>query len=111
MSAVQALKAARAAGVHLGIDGEDLVLQATAPPPIAVVEALSRHKADIVALLRPTKDGWTAEDWQAFYAERAGILEFDGGLSRTTVEAQAFEACIIEWLNLNPAPSPAGRCE
>ena len=51
MSAVQALKAARAAGVHLGIDGEDLVLQATAPPPIAVVEALSRHKADIVALL------------------------------------------------------------
>ena len=86
------------------------MLQATAPPPIAVVEALSRHKADIVALLRPTKDGWTAEDWQAFYAERAGILEFDGGLSRTTVEAQAFEACIIEWLNLNPAPSPAGRC-
>jgi hypothetical protein len=33
MSMVQALKAARAAGIHLGIDGDDLVLEAAAPPP------------------------------------------------------------------------------
>jgi hypothetical protein len=30
--------------------------------------------------------------------------------SRTGAEALAFEARIIEWLNRNPAPSPAGQC-
>ena len=53
MSAAEALKAARAAGVELGIDGDDLVLEASAPPPAAVLDLLSRHKAEIVALLRP----------------------------------------------------------
>ena len=33
MSAAEALKAARAAGIQLGIDGDDLVLEASAPPP------------------------------------------------------------------------------
>ena len=45
MSAAEALKAARAAGIELGIDGDDLVLEATAPPPAAVLDLLSRHKA------------------------------------------------------------------
>src|SRR5260370_22635981 len=30
--------------------------------------------------------------------------------SRPGAEALAFEARIIEWLNRNPAPSPAGQC-
>ena len=33
MSAAEAIMAARAAGVRLGIDGDDLVLEAPAPPP------------------------------------------------------------------------------
>ena len=53
MSAVEALKAARAAGVELALDGDDLVLEAASAPPAAVLDALSRHKAEIVALLRP----------------------------------------------------------
>jgi hypothetical protein len=48
MSAAEALKAARAAGLRLGIDGDDLVLEASAPPP-PVLNLLSRHKASIVA--------------------------------------------------------------
>ena len=110
MSAVEALKAARAAGVHLGIDGDDLVLEAASAPPAAVLDALSRHKAGIVALLRPAEDGWSAEDWQAFFDERAGIAEFDGGLPRAEAEARAFACCVVEWLNRNPVRSPAGRC-
>jgi hypothetical protein len=47
MSAAKALKAARAAGVNLGIDGDDLVLEAAAPPPPAVIDLLSRHKAEV----------------------------------------------------------------
>ena len=38
MSAAEALKAARAAGIELGIDGDDLVLEAAAPPPAAVLD-------------------------------------------------------------------------
>jgi hypothetical protein len=110
MSAVEVLSMSRAAGVRIGIDGNDLLLEAATPPPPAVIDALSRNKADIIALLRRAKEVWNTEDWQAYFDERAGIFEFDGGLSRTTAEERAFEACIIEWLNRNPAPSQAGRC-
>jgi hypothetical protein len=80
-----------------------------APPP-AVLDALSRHKAEIVVLLRPAEDGWSAEDWQVFLEERVGIVEFDGGLPRAAAEVQAFACCVVEWLNRNPARSPAGLC-
>ena len=60
-------------------------------------------------LLGPA-DGWSAEDWQVFFDERAGIVEFDGGLPRPEAEAQAFACCVVEWLNRNPERSPAGRC-
>ena len=45
-----------------------------------------------------------------YFEERAAVAEFDGGLSRNEAEAQAFECCIVEWLNRNPTPSAPGRC-
>ena len=110
MSAADALKAARAAGIQLGVDGEDLVLTASVPPPAAVIDLLASHKAEVVALLRPGRDSWSAQDWQVFFDERAGIVEFDAGLPRAEAEAQAFACCVVEWLNRNPAHSLAGRC-
>ena len=91
MSASEALKTAQAIGIMIGLDGDDLVLEASTPPPAAVLDAVSRHKAGIVALLRPPNDGWIAEDWQVFFDERAGIAEFDGKLLRPEAEARAFE--------------------
>ena len=82
MSAAEALQAARCAGVTIEIVGTDLMLEAAAPPVAAVVDALSRHKTAIIALLRPIKDGWSAEDWRTYYDERAGMAEFEGGLAR-----------------------------
>ncbi len=111
MSAAEALKAARdAAGIRIGIDGDALVLEADAAPPPAVLDLLSRHKAGVVALLRTADDGWSGEDWRAFFDERAGIAEFDGGLPRHEAEARAFACCVAEWLNRNPVRSPPGRC-
>ena len=110
MSASEALNAARAAGIDIVLDGGDLLLEAPAPPPTALLDALSRHKADIVALLRPASDMWLAEDWQVFYDERAGIAEFDGKQTRTEAEALAFECCIVEWLNRHHRDSDPGRC-
>jgi len=66
VSAAEALRAARAAGIELGTDGDHLVLAASAPPPAVVLDLLSHHKLGIMALLRPGPDGWSAEDWQVF---------------------------------------------
>jgi hypothetical protein len=79
MSAAEALRAAHAAGVTVMFDGEGLLLEANAEPPQAVLDVLARHKLGILALLRPGQDGWTAEDWQARFDERAGFLEHDDG--------------------------------
>jgi hypothetical protein len=110
MSATEALKAARDAGITVGIDGDDLTLEAAAAPPPAVLDLLARHKLGIVALLRDGEDGWSVEDWRAFFDERAGIAEFDGGMSREEAEACAFNCCVAEWLNLHPALSAAVEC-
>jgi hypothetical protein len=110
VSATQALKAARAAGVELRLDGDDLVLEASTPPPTVILELLSRHKPAIAVLLRPGRDGWTAEDWQVFLDERAGIAEFEGSLPRLEAETCAFACCVVEWLKRNFIHSPPGRC-
>jgi hypothetical protein len=110
MSAAEALRAARVAGIELEIDGGDLLLEAPVRPPAAVLDVLSRHKAGVVALLRPGWDGWSAEDWQVFFDERAGIAEFEGGLPRGQAEAHAAASCIEEWLNRNFVRRPPERC-
>jgi hypothetical protein len=110
MSAVEALKAARAAGVELALDADDLALKAASAPSAAMLDALSQHKAEIVVLLRPTEDGWSAKDWHVFFNERAGTVQFDGGLPRADAEARAFACCVVEWLNRNFVCSPPGRC-
>ena len=63
-SAVEALTASHVADIKLGVDGDDLVLTASVPPPAAVIDLLASHRTEVVALLRPGPDGWSAEDWQ-----------------------------------------------
>jgi hypothetical protein len=99
MSAAEALTQARAAGIRVGIDGDQLALEASAPPPGEVLDLLAQYKADILTLLRLGCGGWTGEDWREFFEERAGIAEFDGGLSRDQAEAQAFSCCVGKWLH------------
>lgn len=94
----------------MDIDGADLILDFDADPPVEVVEALRRHKAGILAHLRSGVVEWSAADWRAFFNERAGVGEFDGGMTRADAEAVAFEACVVEWLNRQLLPSPAGEC-
>ena len=110
MTAAEALRAAQASGVRVTVDGESLVLEASVPPPHAVLDALSRHKAAIVALLRPTQGGWIADDSQAYCDKRADIAESSGERARAKADAQALTYCVVGWLNRHPAPSPPGRC-
>ncbi len=110
MSASKTLRLAKENGIRLRVSGADLILDAERAPAPAVLEAIKRHKDTVVALLATDHDEWTGEDWQAFFKERAGIAEFDGGLSRVDAEAQAFECCIVEWSNRYPCQSEPGRC-
>ncbi len=110
MTAAEARERAYAAGVHVATDGCDLLLEARTPPPTHVLNMLAGHKGELIALLRNTGESWSAEDWQAFFDERAGIAQFDGGLSREDAEARAFACCVAEWLNRNPVSSATGRC-
>jgi hypothetical protein len=71
MSAAAALKAARTVGMELVLDGNDLLWEAASEPPAAFLDALRRHKAEIVAMLRPGRDGWSSEDWWLYFEERA----------------------------------------
>lgn len=110
MSAVEALRLARENGVHLGVAGVDLILNADREPASRVLEAIQQHKAGIVALLSGPEGDWTARDWQVFFDERAGIAEFDGGQPRAGAEAFAFEWCVVEWLNRHPEASDPTEC-
>jgi hypothetical protein len=110
VSAADAMKAAQDTSVTVRLDGDDLVLEAAVPPPSYVLDLLLLHKAGVVAMLRLDKDGWSIEEWQALYDERAGIAEFDGGLPRREAEALAFEHCVAEWLMRHPVRSSSGLC-
>jgi hypothetical protein len=107
MSAIFALESAEAVGVRVVVDGDDL---APEQPPQAVLDLLSQHKAEILRMLRRANDGWSADDWQVFFDERASIAEYDGGLPRAEAEARAFACCVTEWINRYPTPSAPGRC-
>jgi hypothetical protein len=110
MSAAETLRAARASGVMVDVDGDDLLLEAFEPPPTAVLEMLSRDKASIVALLRPRGASWTAKEWLAYFDERVTIAIRDWDLSRVDAEARAFDCCVCEWSNRRPICSSPDHC-
>ena len=90
MTVATAIAAAVAAGITIKIDGERLVLSGPERPDDRLLEELRREKPAIVAYLHDVA-AWTEEDWQALFDERAGIMEFDGGLPREEAETLAAE--------------------
>ena len=111
MKAAEILREARHTGIHFRIDGDALILDASVPPPPALLDLLVRHKAQIIQLVARGDDGWSGEDWQALFDERAAIAEHDGGFQRLDAELLAFEECVDRWLLSHPPhPGPAGSC-
>ena len=103
MSATATLKAAHAAGIRLGIDGDALVLEASAPPSPTLLDLLARHKADILELLRRPS---IAADWRTFVTRGLPPPAHPG----ERADAVAYQHRLVEWLNANPASSAPGRC-
>ena len=109
MSALATLAALRRRGVELRLDGDDLIVTGADVLSDAEIARLRSMKAELIAALREP-DARDAEDWRAYFEERAGIAEFDGGFSRAEVEQVAFECCIVRWLGEHPDQSPSDRC-
>jgi hypothetical protein len=63
VSAAEALKAVRAAGLSVRLDGRALVLEGSAPPDADLLKLISHHKASIVSLLQSGRDEWSVANW------------------------------------------------
>jgi hypothetical protein len=72
VSAAEAIQAAHDAGLRLGLDGNDIVLEAPSPPPRAVLDLLARNKASIMRLLRRAKDDRSILHSETLYGETFG---------------------------------------
>jgi hypothetical protein len=57
VNAAGVIKEANAAGVRIAIKGSGLSLEAIAPPPKAIIDLITEHKLEIVALLSSAPDG------------------------------------------------------
>ncbi len=95
-------------GICIGRSGVDPEPEEDLEPTPDILDSSRPH--EVVA--SPVADHlpWTEEDWQGFFGERAGIVEFDGGQSREQAEAAAFESCVTEWLSHHPVASTPERC-
>ena len=57
VNAAKVIEAAAAAGVRIAIEGDGLSLKAAAQPPKAIIELITRHKPEIINLLRSGPGG------------------------------------------------------
>ena len=57
MSAAETLSSAQDAGVCLGLDGVDLLIEADCEPPSELLDALRRDKPGVLALIRTHETG------------------------------------------------------
>lgn len=87
MSALAALRALRAEGGTVSLDGGNLRLRAPIPLPPTVVSAIRAEKTGLVRLLADHSDAFDRLDE---FEEHAAILEFDACLSRTEAERRAW---------------------
>jgi hypothetical protein len=102
MSAAEVIDAARAAGVHLAVDGADLVLESPVPPPPAILDLVRVHKAEIIAAITVAGHGSQKTDggivdWRDWYEERAAIRQFDGGYTLDEAECLAWSEAEDRW--------------
>jgi hypothetical protein len=57
VNAAEVIKEAGAVGIQIAIEGDGLSLEATEPPPRAIIELIKQHKPEIINLLRSAPDG------------------------------------------------------
>lgn len=87
MTAAEIVDEVWAAGAKITVDGDYLELAAPSPLPDELLGRVAVHKPEIMKILR--RQDTEAEDLREYFEERAGILEYDGGLPRAGAEREA----------------------
>jgi hypothetical protein len=85
------LEQARCRGIELSVSPEgNLRCRSRGPLPVDLRQTLVAHKAELLKLLRSASRpaALDPDDAYEWFAERAAIMEYDGGLDR--VEAEWF---------------------
>ena len=88
---LEVLQDARRQGIEVLLAHGGLRIVARREPVTPIIDALVAHKPAIIALLTPDASGWTGEDYETFYDERAAILEYEHNMPRAEAEARARE--------------------
>jgi len=117
-TALDLLERVRAEGCEITARGDRIHLRADKPLPDILLDALKAHKPEVLGVLAtgashkpaPELDGWTTADWKEFFAERAGIFQFDGGMGRREAEQAAFRLCVLRWLRVHPVEGDTDSC-
>jgi hypothetical protein len=58
----------------------------------------------------PASTAWTAEEWRAYYLERAAIREFDGLLPRAEADRRAWRETANRWWHEHGSRSAPSLC-
>ena len=90
----------RRSGGQLVVDGPETVVSDT------LVERIRSLKKELLA----TFDEWTARDWRSYFERARVAARTVGRSSRREAEAQAYGACIVEWISQNHRASSPERC-
>ena len=80
MNAAEVIKEAEAVGVRIAIERSGLSLEATAPPPKAILDLITQHKAEIIALLRSDIGG--SVESQVSWLDMVVAVENEAGRHR-----------------------------
>jgi hypothetical protein len=102
--------------VEIGADGPVWRGRRVDPPAEVLAVLKDRRLAVQAVLLARTHaaktrtrepDSWSADDWLAYFHERAGIREFDAGPPRLEAARLAMADCVEHWQRRN-SPAPHG---
>jgi len=115
MSAAEVLEAARDAGIHIEVDGADLVWRSSGPPPSDILDLLRAHKAEIIAEITmasiASQDADDAVvDWRNWYEQQAVIRQFDRRYTRDEAERLAQSEVEDRWHRANGERVPRDLC-
>jgi hypothetical protein len=80
VNAAEVIKEATAAGIRIAIKGSGLSLEASVPPPKAIIDLITQHKPEIVALLSSASDG--PAETQVSWVDMVVAVENEAGRRR-----------------------------
>lgn len=96
MTPASLIHEARRYGARFIVAGEKVRVEAPAPLPGVLLAELKAHKRELLALLA-ANDAPDPERVREWYAERAAIMEYDGGLSRDDAELNAMRRTLVHF--------------